>query len=211
MADQASSLSPIFAALLELEEPRSTWPHIELQQAAMEGAVSMTLHLLIEPRHIYTEEKDALSRGSFGEVWCSWLIDKITGELVKVADKRIYLRPQGGLSNRRLLRGYQVASGLAYLHSMDPQIVHGDVKPENILIGADGVARLVDFGLSILLDDALSQDLRTSTGWQTTLRYGDPVLFNDVPRIIYTDLWVIYETRDLSFSGHVRSANSKYP
>ncbi|KAG8951186.1 hypothetical protein FRC04_006668 [Tulasnella sp. 424] len=190
-------LSPIFSALSEFEEPRGAWPQIELQRAAMEEAVSTTRHLRIEPRHIRTDEKNARSRGSFGDVWCSWLIDETTGELEKIADKRIHLRPGDGLSDRRLLRARQVASGLAYLHRMDPQIVHGDVKPENILIGADGVARLVDFGLSVIMDDALSRDLRTSTGCQNTLRYADPVLFDDVPRTIYTDLWalgwIIYE------------------
>jgi serine/threonine-protein kinase len=42
----------------------------------------------------------------------------------------------------------QVASGLAYAHSQ--RLLHRDVKPENILIFADGRAALADFGVSRL-------------------------------------------------------------
>lgn len=88
----------------------------------------------------------------------------------------------------------QVPSGLAYLHSRNRSIVHGDIKPENILIGTDGVPRLVGFGLSLTWDDPVSRDLRTSTGCQNTLRYADPVLFDDVTRTDVRALaWIAWE------------------
>ncbi len=40
----------------------------------------------------------------------------------------------------------QAAEGLAFLHSQ--QLVHGDVKPENILVGKDGRVKLVDLGIA---------------------------------------------------------------
>jgi Tol biopolymer transport system component len=40
----------------------------------------------------------------------------------------------------------QCASGLEAAH--DARIVHGDVKPENILVRPDGVVKIVDFGLA---------------------------------------------------------------
>ncbi|XP_048557215.1 mitogen-activated protein kinase kinase kinase 17-like [Triticum urartu] len=51
----------------------------------------------------------------------------------------------GGL-DERAVRGYaaDVAAGLAYLHGAG--MVHGDVKARNIVIGADGRAKLADFG-----------------------------------------------------------------
>jgi hypothetical protein len=47
-------------------------------------------------------------------------------------------------SSLRALR--QVASGLAVLH--EAGVVHRDLKPGNILIGVDGVAKIADFGIS---------------------------------------------------------------
>ncbi|RHY48014.1 hypothetical protein DYB28_003823 [Aphanomyces astaci] len=40
----------------------------------------------------------------------------------------------------------QVLQGLAYLHEQN--IVHGDLKPQNLLIGERGVVKIADFGIS---------------------------------------------------------------
>lgn len=69
-----------------------------------------------------------------GPVVSSWLSDLRSQE----ADFR---RGQA----RRLL--YQMVSAYTYLHR-EKQIVHGDVAPENILIGQEGMIRLIDFSLS---------------------------------------------------------------
>ncbi len=50
----------------------------------------------------------------------------------------------------------QLAEGLAHAHERG--IVHSDIKPANVLLGDDGIPRLLDFNLS---SDATGNDLRT--------------------------------------------------
>ena len=46
----------------------------------------------------------------------------------------------------------QTASGLAYLHTCKPPIIHQDIKPGNILIDDNGNYRITDFGISVKRD-----------------------------------------------------------
>src|SRR5262245_41388965 len=46
----------------------------------------------------------------------------------------------------------QVCASVEYAHQN--LVVHRDIKPSNILVGADGVPRLLDFGIAKLLDGA---------------------------------------------------------
>ncbi|KAM0857267.1 hypothetical protein ACQ4PT_048581 [Festuca glaucescens] len=58
----------------------------------------------------------------------------------------------GGTLAERAIRGYasDVARGLAYLHGN--ALVHGDVKARNVVVGADGRAKLADFGCARTAD-----------------------------------------------------------
>ncbi|KAF7362319.1 Kinase-like protein [Mycena venus] len=58
-----------------------------------------------------------------------------------------YLKVYGHANVDKLL--YEIAQGLQYLHSRN--IVHGDLKGENILVNEDWSASLADFGLSLFL------------------------------------------------------------
>jgi eukaryotic-like serine/threonine-protein kinase len=55
----------------------------------------------------------------------------------------------------------QLCDVLTYLHTQQPPVVHGDVKPANIKLTATGQVKLVDFGLARPAD---SDDPRTLTG-----------------------------------------------
>lgn len=41
-----------------------------------------------------------------------------------------------------------VASGLAWLHAMNPPVIHQDIKPDNIMVGENGNYMITDFGVS---------------------------------------------------------------
>ncbi|HJS97219.1 MAG TPA: protein kinase [Solirubrobacteraceae bacterium] len=42
----------------------------------------------------------------------------------------------------------QAAEALTHLHSQDPPVIHGDVKPANLILTTGGRIKLVDFGIS---------------------------------------------------------------
>ena len=84
----------------------------------------------------------------------------------------------------------QVLAGVALIHSRG--LLHGDIKPGNILVGTDGRARLADFGL---MRDANAQHVRPTSG---TLRYMSPECLDGSPvdcrRDIYALGLVLVET-----------------
>ena len=61
------------------------------------------------------------------------------------------------LSTRpRLLLFRQVCDAVQYLHQKG--VIHGDLKPPNILVGNDGTAKLVDFGIASALSSGEDQN-----------------------------------------------------
>ncbi|KAF8196270.1 kinase-like protein, partial [Mycena galopus ATCC 62051] len=70
-----------------------------------------------------------------------------------------------------------IASGLEYLHGLDPPVVHGDIKGANILIDDGGQACLADFGLALAVESqACSASSAGSTGG--TLRWLAPEILD---------------------------------
>ncbi|KAK0583051.1 hypothetical protein LWI29_032857 [Acer saccharum] len=52
---------------------------------------------------------------------------------------------------KRFEIAFDIAKGLEYLHhSCDPPVIHGDIKPSNILLDGDFIAKIGDFGLARL-------------------------------------------------------------
>ncbi|MFI1420017.1 serine/threonine-protein kinase [Streptomyces sp. NPDC020731] len=74
------------------------------------------------------------------------VMDRAEASLKDVLDAAGTGRPIVGAG--RVLRG--VAAGLAHMHGAG--WVHGDLKPANVLLGADGQVWLADFGLAAELD-----------------------------------------------------------
>ncbi|KAL6906438.1 hypothetical protein ACP4OV_004039 [Aristida adscensionis] len=71
----------------------------------------------------------------------------------------------------------EICSALIFLHSNKPHpVIHGDLKPANILLDANLVSKLCDFGTSCLLikSGTMSTSLYQTTNPRGTFAYMDP-------------------------------------
>lgn len=118
-------------------------------------------------------------------------------ELVDGPTLRDRIVESGGLDPSELapvLR--QVAGALAAAHAHD--IVHRDVKPSNILLTRDGVAKLSDFGIARGLADASL----TQTGFVTgSPAYLAPEVATGRPATAASDVWSLGVTAFHALEG----------
>jgi non-specific serine/threonine protein kinase/serine/threonine-protein kinase len=64
----------------------------------------------------------------------------------------------------------------AVQHAHQSLVIHRDLKPDNILVSKDGVAKLLDFGIARLLseDTRAGDDVATAVTWLMTPDYASP-------------------------------------
>ena len=92
------------------------------------------------------------------------------------------LREGGEVDCAALVR--QLLGALAHVHAA--RIVHRDVKPGNILVGADGEPRLTDFGIAQPED---ATRLTRTGGVMGTVRYLAPEVMQGAPATPLSDLY----------------------
>ncbi|KAE8704690.1 Receptor-like serine/threonine-protein kinase [Hibiscus syriacus] len=57
-----------------------------------------------------------------------------------------------------------IAKGLEYLHGLDPPIIHGDIKPSNVLLDQNFSAKIADFGLARLKSEEIRVEIAEDYG-----------------------------------------------
>jgi len=97
----------------------------------------------------------------------------IVMELVEGTDLRRYLRSRGVLDvDRAIIIAHDVSLGLGAAHRRD--IVHRDVKPQNVLVGRGGSIKLTDFGIASVYKDINAERLTTTGMTLGTVQYYAP-------------------------------------
>src|SRR5687767_8537859 len=80
--------------------------------------------------------------------------------------------------------GVQIADGLAHAHAHG--VVHGDVKPENLMFTEEGRLKITDFGVARFQDDRTVAADATVAG---TVKYMAPELLTGAPADSRTDIF----------------------
>lgn len=62
---------------------------------------------------------------------------------------------------------YQVCRAVSHMHAQTPEVIHRDLKIENLLISSDGVIKLCDFGSATL--EIYKPDASWSANQRSTL------------------------------------------
>ena len=153
-------------------------------------------HLLARLRHPHIAQVHTLGTSRQGNRDVPFFVmELVEGALPIdrfVRDRGIPVREQVALLRR-------VAAAVAYGHRMG--IVHRDLKPGNILVGADGEPKVIDFGVARSTDaDLALTTLQTEAGQLVgTIRYMSPEQFDadasriDAPTDVYALGLVLHE------------------
>ncbi|KAG9121329.1 hypothetical protein FRC07_002743 [Ceratobasidium sp. 392] len=80
-----------------------------------------------------------------------------------------YIQRNPGVDRYQL--AINICAGLAYLHEHPKRVVHGDLKAVNVVVDANGIPKLTDFGLAQMVRAEDSMERSSSSGVGGTARW----------------------------------------
>lgn len=104
---------------------------------------------------------------------------------------------------------HDVAGGLDFLHSMQPPVIHQDIKPDNIMLSDSGDYMLADFGISSHCKSALRKTVGEAFASAGTTAYMAPERFGkngNVP-IMASDIYSLAATAFELLTGNAPFGN----
>lgn len=134
------------------------------------------------------------------------VMDYIEGESL---DK--LLRRETSFSQAQVVEwACQLLEALCYLHSRPPYgILHGDIKPSNIMVTPEGDIRLIDFNIALAIGEEGAVKAGYSRGYASPEHYGSD--FSDEDTVADSATDVMTEDETVVMSDHERaSASSGY-
>ncbi len=131
---------------------------------------------------------------SFSEAGRQYLVmDFVEGETLECI-----LRRRGRLSVGEALDiAVQIAEVLEYLHGRPRPVIFRDLKPANVILGPDGTARLIDFGIARFFQSGKTSDTRALG----TPGYAAPEQYGRGQSDARTDLYALGATLHEALSG----------
>ncbi len=81
----------------------------------------------------------------------------------------------------------QLCEALDYLHSQNPPIVHGDIKPDNVMVTPEGNVCLIDFNISGMLEGKGAQTFGYTPGYSSPEQ---AEAFETLRRNLERDMWL---------------------
>jgi eukaryotic-like serine/threonine-protein kinase len=112
-------------------------------------------------------------------------------ELVQGLSLNEYVKQHALSPQQKLALFRQLLSALAFAH--DRLVVHRDLKPSNVMVTSDGTLKLLDFGVSKLLDDSVTTDgdLTRDYGAAYTEAYAPPEQMRGEPTATGADIFAL--------------------
>ncbi|KAI9324808.1 kinase-like domain-containing protein [Zopfochytrium polystomum] len=112
-------------------------------------------------------------------------------DLMMGGDLRFHLDRNGGFQEMQMRNiTAEIVSAVEYLHAN--KVVHRDLKPDNVLLDAEGHAHLTDFNIAVKFDNR--KYLKSHSG---TMAYMAPEIFGDKGYLWQVDWWslgiIVYE------------------